>query len=203
MSYLVKFSGAQGETWEETFETEQEMIDTIERDKLSDLIISIKQVSDELSLEQVKTKLDRETPKELQETVFKDKTIHIGDMIFFEYEYEDGYDGTVNYEYVNYYGIVKSIIRRYDNDKIIIKPIAYDNGTLIKKYDNKYCPEEIKEYQIERLYSVCSPNTFDNRINRLEKEKEENRKKLKSEHESFCRDKNKQIENLKALKEML
>jgi len=199
MSYLVKFSGAQGETWEETFETEQQVLDC----KNKDSIVSIQKIDETLTLEQLQEHVDNKTLQELQEADFNGKHIKVGDMVYFEYEYEDGYDGTINYECVNYYGIVKSITRRYNNDKIIIKPIAYDTGTLIKKYDNKYCPEEIKEYQIEQLYTVCSPTTFDNRINRLEKEKEENRKKLESEHKSFCKAKDKEIENLKALKGML
>ena len=71
MSYLVKFSGAQSETWEEIFETEQQVLDC----KNKDSIVSIQKIDKELTLEQLQEQVYNKTPIELQEADFQDKHI--------------------------------------------------------------------------------------------------------------------------------
>ena len=201
MSYLVKFSGAQGETWEETFETEQQVLDC----KNKESIVSIQKIDEELTLEQLQEQMDNKTPIELQEADFQDKHIKVGDIVYFNYEWIDHYEGYPESSYETYYGRVKSIIRRFGTIRPTIIPIAYDCGTLLEEddYNSQSCPEEVQYDQIDKIYTVCTPEYFDKLIQRAEDAKDEHQAKVVKEHDRFCKEQDKAIDKLKALKGML
>ena len=201
MSYLVKFSGAQGETWEETFETEQQVLDC----KNKDSIVSIQRIDKELTLEQLQEQVDNKTPIELQEADFQDKHIKVGDIVYFNYEWIDHYEGYPESSYETYYGRVKSIIRRFGTIRPTIIPIAYDCGTLLDEddYNSESCPREVQYGQIDKIYNVCTPKYFDKLIQKAEDAKDEHQAKVVKEHDRFCKEQDKAIDKLKALKGML
>ena len=201
MSYLVKFNGAQGETWEETFETEQQVLDC----KNKDSIVSIQKIDKELTLEQLQEQVDNKIPIELQEADFQDKHIKVGDIVYFSYEWEDHYEGYPESCYETYYGRIKSIIRRYGTIRPTIIPIAYAEGTILQEgdYSPITCPREVRYNQINQIYNVCTPKYFDKLIQKAEDAKDEHQAKVVREHESFCKEQDKDIEKLKVLKGML
>ena len=201
MSYLVKFSGAQGETWEETFETEQQVLEC----KNKDSIVSIQKIDEELTLEQLQEQVDNKTPIELQEADFQNKHIKVGDIVYFGYEWEDTDEGYPETCYETYYGRIKSIIRRYGTIKPTIIPIAYEDGTLLQDddYNPDSCPKEVQYDQINKLYNVCTPKYFDKLIQKAEDAKDEHQAKVVKEHDRFCKEQDKAIEKLKVLKGVL
>lgn len=201
MSYLVKFSGAQSETWEETFETEQQVLEC----KNKESIVSIQKIGEELTLEQIQEQVDNKTPSELQEADFMDKHIKVGDIVYFSYEWEDNYEGYPEYCYETYYGRIKSIIRRYGTIRPTIIPIAYEGGTLLQEddYNSDSRPREVQYDQIEKIYNVCTPEYFDKLIQKEEDAKDEYQAKVVKEHEIFCKKQDRAIEKLKVLKGML
>lgn len=201
MSYLVKFSGAQDETWEETFETERQVLEC----KNKDSIISIQKIDEELTLEQLQEQVDSKTPTELQEADFKGKHIKVGDIVYFSYEWEDQYEGYPETCYEIYYGRIKSIIQRYKEIRPTIIPIAYDDGLLLeeKDYNPKVCPREVQYNQINQIYDVCTPEYFDKLIRRAIDSKREHEIKMQKEHDKFCKERDKAIDKLKILKRIL
>ena len=201
MSYLVKFSGAQGETWEETFETEQQILEC----KSKDSIVSIQKINKELTLEQLQEQVDNKTPIELHEADFRDTHIKVGDIVYFSYEWEDNYEGYPESCYETFYGRIKSIIRRYGTIRPTISVIAYRDGTLMKEddYNTRYRPKEVQYHQINEIYYVCTSKYFDKLIQKAEDVKDEHQAKVVKEHESFCKEQDKAIEKLKVLKGML
>ena len=78
MSYLVKFNDAQGKTWQETFETEQQVLECKDKDS----IISIQKLEKELTLEQLQEQVNNKIPQEVKEADFKDKHIKVGDIVY-------------------------------------------------------------------------------------------------------------------------
>lgn len=201
MSYLVKFSGSQCETWEETFETEQQVLEC----KNKDSIVSIQKIDKELTLEQLQEQIDNKTPQELQEADYNGKHIKVGDIVLFSYEYYDNIDGYQETSYETYYGRIKSIIRRYKEIRPTISVIAYRDGTLRKKddYDTIYCPKEVKYNQIDEIYNVCTSKYFDKLIQKAEDAKGKNLEEIKKEHDKFCKEQDKQIKIYEVLKGML
>ena len=204
MSYLVKFNGAQGETWEETFETEQQVLGCKDKDS----IVSIQKIEKELTLEQLQKQVDNKTPQKLQEADFKDKHIKVGDMVFFEREFYDSRDDE-NY-YRNFYGIIKSIISQNEEITVTITTIAFDNGELLELYNKQ--KKETKQWcmviqpetqNIRTIYSVCDENYFEDCFKNLEDRKEKNKIEMQKKHEAFCKDVDEQIERLNVLKGML
>ena len=204
MSYLVKFSGAQGETWEETFETEQQVLDC----KNKDSIVSIQKIEEELTLEQLQEQMDNKTPIKLQEADFKGKHIKVGDMVFFEREFYDSRDD--EHYYRDFYGIIKSIISQNKEITVTITTIAFDNGELLEPYNKQ--KKETKQWgmviqpetqNIRTIYSVCDENYFEDCFKNWEDQKEKNRIEMQRKHEVFCKDVEEQIERLNILKGML
>lgn len=204
MSYLVKFSGAQGETWEETLETEQQVLGCKDKDS----IVSIQKIEKELTLEQLQEQVDNKTPIELQDADFKDKHIKVGDMVFFEREFYDSRDDE-NY-YRNFYGIIKSIIRQNKEITVTITTIAFDNGELLELYNKQ--KKETKQWcmviqpetqNIRTIHAVCDENYFEDCFKNWEDRKEKNKIEMQKKHEVFCKDVDEQIERLKVLKGML
>ena len=195
MSYLVKFNSAQGETWEETFETEQQVLDC----KNKDSIISIQKIDKELTLEQLQEQMDTQ---ELQEANYKGKHIKVGDIVYFEYGYRNNYD---MWNYENFFGKVKSIHKIRRTIKHTIRPIAYEDGTLLqsKDYNPKTCPREVQHAQIFKIFDVCTPEYFDKLIQKEEVAKDEHQAKVVREHEIFCKQQDRAIKKLKVLKGML
>lgn len=201
MSYLVKFSGAQGETWEEIFETEQQVLDC----KNKDSIVSIQKIDKELTLEQLQEQVDNKTPQELQEADYLGKHIKVGDIVYFAYEWIDHCDGYPETCYETYYGRIKSIIQRYKEIKPTICVIAYRDGTLIKEddYNTLYRPKEVEYHQINEIYNVCTSKYFDILIQKAEDAKDKNLEEIMKEHHEFCKEQNELMEKLKVLKGML
>ena len=204
MSYLVKFSGAQGETWEETFETEQQVLDC----KNKESIVSIQKIDEELTLEQLQEQVDNKTPQKLQEADYLGKHIKVGDMVFFEREFYDS-RADENY-YRNFYGIVKSIISQNEEITVTITTIAFDNGELLELYNKQ--KKETKQWcmvlqpdtqNIRTIYAVCDENYFEDCFKNWEDQKEKNKIEMQKKHEAFCKDADEQIERLKVLKGML
>jgi hypothetical protein len=186
MSYLVKFRGAQGETWEETFVTEQQVLECKDKDS----IVSIQKIDEELTLEQLQEQVDYKAPSELQEANFNGKHIKVGDIVYFSYEWIDHYEGYPESCYETYYGRIKSIIRRYGTIRPTIIPIAYDDGTLLEEddYNPKVCPREVQYDQINEIYDVCTPKYFDKLIQKAEDAKDEHQAKMVREHNRFCKE---------------
>lgn len=197
MSYLVKFSGAQGETWEETFETEQQVLEC--KDKAS--IVSIQKIDKELTLEQLQEHVDNKTPIELQEADFQDKHIKVGDIVYFQYKYWDHYDN--EYYYTNYFGRVKSLVKQYNKINITVEPIATEGGFSIdfEKYED--LDIEVQNDKIETIWDVCTPEYFGKRIMHLINEKANAEEKFKREMQYYCKQKDEEIERLKVLKGMI
>lgn len=201
MSYLVKFSGAQGETWEEIVETEQQVLEC----KNKESIVSIQKIDKELTLEQLQEQVDNKTPIELQEADFQNKHIKVGDIVYFSYEWEDHYEGYPESCYETYYGRIKSIIKRYGTIRPTISVIAYQDGTLMKEddYNTRYRPKEVQYHQINEIYHVCTSKYFDKLIQKAEDAKDEHQAKVVKEHESFCKEQDEYIEKLKVMKGIL
>ena len=201
MSYLVYFKDALGQEWEETLETECQVLEH----QMKECIVSVKKIDKELTLEQLQEQVDNKTPQELQEADFQNKHIKVGDIVYFNYEWIDQYEGYPESSYEVYYGRVKSIIRRFGTIRPTIIPIAYDDGTLLQEddYNSESCPREVQYNQIDKIYSVCTPKYFDILIQKAEDAKDEHQAKVVKEHDRFCKEQDKAIDKLKALKGML
>lgn len=197
MSYLVKFNGAQGETWEETFETEQQVLEC----KNKDSIVSIQKIDKELTLEQLQEQVDNKTPIELQEADFQDKHIKVGDIVYFQYKYWDLYDDEYNYE--SFFGKIKSLTKQYQKIRIIIEPIANDGGNPVNFDELDYLSKEIDNDNIETIWDVCTSEYFDTRIKRAENDIAMAEEKFKQELQDYCKQQEKYIERLNTLKGML
>ena len=197
MSYLVKFKNVQGETWEETFETEQQVLTCKDKDS----IVSIQKIEEELTLEQLQEHVDNKTPQELQEAVFQDKHIKVGDMVYFQYKYWDHYDNEYNYE--NFFGKVKSITKQYQQIRIIIEPIANEGGNPVNFDELDYLSKEIDNDNIEIIWDVCTPEYFDRRINRAKNDISMREGRFKQELQDYCKQQDKYIERLNVLKGMV
>ena len=204
MSYLVKFSGAQGETWEETFETEQQVLEC----KNKDSIVSIQKIEEELTLEQLQEQVDNKTPQKLQEADFKGKHIKVGDMVFFEREFYHSRDD--EHYYRDFYGIIKSIISHNEEITVTITTIAFDNGELLEPYNKQ--KKETKQWcmviqpetqNIRTIHAVCDENYFEDCFKNWENRKEKNKIEMQRKHDVFCKDVDEQIERLNVLKGML
>lgn len=186
MSYLVKFSDTQGKTWEETFETEQQVLECKDKDS----IVSIQKI-EELTLEQLKEQLDNKTPQEVKEADFMDKHIKVGDIVYFQYKYWD------------FFGKVKSLTKQYERISIIIELIANADGNLINFDKLDYLSKEIDNDNIETIWDVCTPEYFDTRIKRAENDIANAEEEFKKELQDYCKQRDKYIERLKVLKGML
>lgn len=197
MSYLVKFSDTQGKTWEETFETEQQVLECKDKDS----IVSIQKIEEELTLEQLKEQLDNKTPQEVKEADFMDKHIKVGDIVYFQYKYWDHYDDEYSYE--NFFGKVKSLTKQYERISIIIELIANADGNLINFDKLDYLSKEIDNDNIETIWDVCTPEYFDTRIKRAENDIANAEEEFKKELQDYCKQRDKYIERLKVLKGML
>lgn len=195
MSYLVYFRDALGQEWEETLETECQVLEH----QMKECIVSVKKIEEELTLEQLQEQLDTQ---ELQEANYKGKHIKVGDIVYFEYGYRNNYD---MWNYENFFGKVKSIHKIRRTIKHTIRPIAYEDGTLLqsKDYNPKTCPREVQHYQIFKIYDVCTPEYFDKLIQKEEVAKDEHQAKVVREHEIFCKQQDRAIKKLKVLKGML
>ena len=182
MSYLVYFRDALGQEWEETLETECQVLEH----QMKECIVSVKKIDKELTLEQLQEQINNKTPQELQEADFQDKHIKVGDIVDFNYEWTDQYEGYPELSYEEYYGRVKSIIRRFGTIKPTIIPIAYSDGTLLDEddYNSESCPREVQYGQIDKIYNVCTPKYFDKLIQKAEDAKDEHQAKVVKEHES-------------------
>ena len=192
MSYLVYFKDALGQEWEETLETECQVLEH----QMKECIVSVKKIDKELTLEQ------------LQEADFKGKHIKVGDMVFFEREFYDSRDD--EHYYRDFYGIIKSIISQNKEITVTITTIAFDNGELLEPYNKQ--KKETKQWgmviqpetqNIRTIYSVCDENYFEDCFKNWEDQKEKNRIEMQRKHEVFCKDVEEQIERLNILKGML
>ena len=197
MSYLVKFSDIQGKTWEETFETEQQVLECKDKDS----IISIQKIDEELTLKQLQEQLDNKTPQEVKEADFMDKHIKVGDIVYFQYKYWDHYDDEYSYE--NFFGKVKSLTKQYQRIRIIIEPIANDGGKPVNFDELDYLSKEIDNDNIETIWDVCTSEYFDTRIKRAENDIANAEEEFKKELQDYCKQQDKYIQKLKVLKGML
>ena len=197
MRYLVYFRDALGQEWEETLETECQVLEH----QMKECIVSVKKIEEELTLEQLKEQLDNKTPQEVKEADFMDKHIKVGDIIYFQYKYWDHYDNEYSYE--NFFGKVKSLTKQYERISIIIELIANADGNLINFDKLNYLSKEIDNDNIETIWDVCTPEYFDTRIKRAENNISMAEEKFKKELQDYCKQQDKYIERLKVLKGML
>ena len=197
MRYLVYFRDALGQEWEETLETECQVLEH----QMKECIVSVKKIEEELTLEQLKEQLDNKTPQEVKEADFMDKHIKVGDIIYFQYKYWDHYDNEYSYE--NFFGKVKSLTKQYERISIIIELIANADENLINFDKLDYLSKEIDNDNIETIWDVCTPEYFDTRIKRAENNISMAEEKFKKELQDYCKQQDKYIERLKVLKGML
>ena len=193
MSYLVKFNDAQGKTWEETFETEQQVLECKDKDS----IISIQKLEKELTLEQLQEQVDNKTPQELQEADFIDKHIKVGDIIYFENQFWDERDCEHYYDF--FYARVVKIIKHFGIVYPTLDLIAYNGGALI----SEEAKAKIGKLVINRVLWVCTEKYFDTEMFRVEQEKQTKTLSLKREIKETEERYNNEIERLKVLKGML
>ena len=193
MSYLVKFNDAQGKTWEETFETEQQVLECKDKDS----IISIQKLEKELTLEQLQEQIDNKTPQELQEADFIDKHIKVGDIIYFENQFWDERDCEHYYDF--FYARVVKIIKHFGIVYPTLDLIAYKGGALI----SEEAKAKIGKLVINRVLWVCTEKYFDTEMFRVEQEKQTKTLSLKREIKETEERYNNEIERLKVLKGML
>ena len=83
MKYLVYFRDALGQEWEETLETECQVLEH----QMKECIVSVKKIEEELTLEQLQEQINNKTPQEVKEADFMDKHIKVGDIIYFENQF--------------------------------------------------------------------------------------------------------------------
>lgn len=197
MRYLVYFRDALGQEWEETLETEYQVLEH----QMKECIVSVKKIEEELTLEQLKEQLDNKTPQELQEADFMNKYIKVGDIVYFQYKYWDHYDDEYSYE--NFFGKVKSLTKQYERIRIIIELIANAGGNFINFDKLDYLSKEIDNDNIETIWDVCTSEYFDTRIKRAENNIAMAEEKFKKELQDYCKQQDKYIERLKVLKGML
>lgn len=197
MRYLVYFRDALGQEWEETLETEYQVLEH----QMKECIVSVKKIEEELTLEQLKEQLDNKTPQELQEADFMNKYIKVGDIVYFQYKYWDHYDDEYSYE--NFFGKVKSLTKQYERISIIIELIANSDENLINFDKLDYLSKEIDNDNIETIWDVCTPEYFDTRIKRAENDIANAEEEFKKELQDYCKQRDKYIERLKVLKGML
>lgn len=197
MRYLVYFRDTLGQEWEETLETECQVLEH----QMKECIVSVKKIEEELTLEQLKEQLDNKTPQEVKEADFMDKHIKVGDIVYFQYKYWDHYDDEYSYE--NFFGKVKSLTKQYERISIIIELIANAGGNLINFDKLDYLSKEIDNDNIETIWDVCTPEYFDTRIKRAENDIANAEEKFKKELQDYCKQRDKYIERLKVLKGML
>lgn len=193
MRYLVKFKDTQGKTWEETFETEQQVLECKDKDS----IISIQKIDEELTLEQLQEQIDNKTPQELQEADFMDKHIKVGDIIYFENQFWDERD--CEHYYDSFYARVVKIIKHFGVVYPTLDLIAYKGGALI----SEEAKAKIGKLVINRVLWVCTEKYFDTEIYRTEQIKQNEIVKLKRELNEIEERYNNEIERLKVLKGML
>lgn len=193
MSYLVKFNSGQGETREETFETEQQVLECKDKDS----IISIQKIDEELTLEQLQEQVYNKTPQELQEADFMDKHIKVGDIIYFENQFWDERDQ--DHYYDSFYARIVKIIKHFGVVYPTLDLIAYKGGALI----SEEAKAKIGKLVINRVFWVCTEKYFDKEMFRVEQEKQTKTLSLKREIKETEERYNKDIEKLKILKGML
>lgn len=193
MSYLVKFSDAHGKTWQETFETEHQILEC--KDKGS--IVSVQKLEKELTLEQLQEQVNNKIPQEVKEADFKDKHIKVGDIVYFENQFWDERDQESYYS--SFYARVISIIKHHGIVFPTLDLIAYNHGGLITEERKA----EIGDLVITRIFSVCTEDYFDAKILRAEQEKQTKVLILKREINETEDKYNENIERLKVLKGML
>ena len=193
MSYLVKFSDAHGKTRQETFETEQQVLECKDKDS----IISIQKIDEELTLEQLQEQVYNKTPQELQEADFMDKHIKVGDIIYFENQFWDERDCEHYYDF--FYARVVKIIKHFGIVYPTLDLIAYNGGALI----SEEAKTKIGKLVIHRVFWVCTEKYFDKEILRAEQEKQTKILVLKREIKETEEIYNNEIERLKVLKGML
>ena len=197
MSYIVYFKDDLGQEWEETLETESQVLEH----QMKECIVSVKKIDKELSLEQLQEQVDNKTPIELQEADFQDKHIKVGDIVYFQYKYWDLYDDEYNYE--SFFGKIKSLTKQYQKIRIIIEPIANDGGNPVNFDELDYLSKEIDNDNIEIIWDVCTSEYFDTRIKRAENDIAMAEEKFKQELQDYCKQQEKYIERLNFLKGML
>ena len=193
MSYLVYFRDALGQEWEETLETECQVLEH----QMKECIVSVKKIEEELTLEQLKEQLDNKTPQELQEVDFMDKHIKVGDIIYFENQFWDERDCEHYYDF--FYARVVKIIKHFGIVYPTLDLIAYNGGNLI----NEETKAKIGKLVINRVLWVCTEKYFDTEIYRTEQIKQNEIVKLKRELNEIEERYNNEIERLKVLKGML
>jgi hypothetical protein len=197
MSYLVYFKDALGQEWEETLETECQVLEH----QMKECIVSVKKIDKELTLEQLQEQVDNKTPQKLQEADFKDKHIKVGNIVYFQYKYWDHYDN--EYSYTNYFGRVKSLVKQYNKINITVEPIATEGGFSIDFEEYEDLDKEVQNDKIETIWDVCTPEYFGKRIMHLINEKANAEEKFKKEMQDYCKQKDEEIERLKVLKGMI
>lgn len=204
MSYLVYFKDDLGQEWEETLETESQVLEH----QMKECIVSVKKIEEELTLKQLQEQVDNRTPAELQETDFKGKHIKVGDMVFFEREFYDSRDDE-NY-YRDFYGIIKSIISQNEEITVTITTIAFDNGELLEPYNKQ--KKETKQWcmvlqpetqNIRTIHAVCDENYFNTESELLDNAKYKYQERMVEQYNEFCTKQDEQIERLNVLKGML
>ena len=193
MSYLVKFSDAHGKTRQETFETEQQVLECKDKDS----IVSIQKLDEELTLEQLQEQVDNKTPQELQEADFMDKHIKVGDIVYFENQFWDERD--CEHYYDSFYARVVKIIKHFGVVYPTLDLIAYKGGALI----SEEAKAKIGKLVINRVLWVCTEKYFDTEMFRVEQEKQTKILVLKREIKETEERYNNEIERLKVLKGML
>ena len=193
MSYLVKFNSGQGETREETFETEQQVLECKDKDS----IVSIQKIEEQLTLEQLQEQVDNKIPQDLKEADFMDKHIKVGDIIYFENQFWDERDCEHYYDF--FYARVVKIIKHFGIVYPTLDLIAYKGGNLI----NEETKAKIGKLVINRVLWVCTEKYFDKEMFRVEQEKQTKTFLLKREIKETEERYNKDIEKLKVLKGML
>ena len=197
MRYLVYFKDALGQEWEETLETECQVLEH----QMKECIVSVKKIEEELTLEQLQEQINNKTLQEVKEADFMDKHIKVGDIIYFQCKYWDHYDNEYSYE--NFFGKVKSLTKQYERIRIIIEPIANDGGKPINFDELDYLSKEIDNDNIETIWDVCTSQYFDTRIKRAENDIAKAEEEFKKELQDYCKQRDKYIERLKVLKGML
>lgn len=193
MSYLVYFRDALGQEWEETLETECQVLEH----QMKECIVSVKKIEEELTLEQLKEQINNKTPQEVKEADFMDKHIKVGDIVYFENQFWDERDCEHYYDF--FYAKVVKIIKHFGVVYPTLDLIAYKGGALI----SEEAKAKIGKLVINRVFWVCTEKYFDKEMLRVEQEKQIKILVLKREIKETEERYNKDIEKLKVLKGML
>ena len=193
MRYLVYFRDALGQEWEETLETECQVLEH----QMKECIVSVKKIEEELTLEQLQEQVDNKIPQDLQEADFMDKHIKVGDIIYFENQFWDERD--CEHYYDSFYARIVKIIKHFGVVYPTLDLIAYKGGALI----SEEAKAKIGKLVINRVFWVCTEKYFDKEILRAEQEKQTKILVLKREIKETEERYNNEIERLKVLKGML